>query len=110
MGFSDLEALGIIQNTTYTESYFRKNKKKIFEELSTCKNEMGFEQCHHICHEDFCNNRGVDPTKPIELVLPNDYGTKKSYDTEISVIYDQDLVEPEIIDVEVASEVDGDQN
>ena len=51
MGFSDLEALGIIQNTTYTENYFRKNKKKIMEELSTCKNEMGFEQCHHICHE-----------------------------------------------------------
>ena len=51
MGFSDLEALGIIQNTTYTENYFRKNKKKIMEELSTCKmHEMGFEQCHHICH------------------------------------------------------------
>ena len=51
MGFSDLEAIGIIQNTTYTERYFRKNKKKIMEELSTCKNDMGFEQCHHICDE-----------------------------------------------------------
>lgn len=109
MGFSDLEALGIIQNMTYTENYFRKNKKKIMEELSTCKmHEMGFEQCHHICHEDYCNNRGVDPTEEIKLVLPKDYGAKKSYDTEISVIYDQEPVVPELIDLEVVSEdVDG---
>lgn len=51
MSFSDLEALQIIQNTTYTETYFRKNIKKIMEELSTCKHDMGFEQCHHLCHE-----------------------------------------------------------
>ena len=59
---------------------------------------------------DYCNNRGVDPTEPIELVLPKDYGAKTSYDTEISVIYDQDAVVPELIDLEVESEkVDGEE-
>ena len=50
---------------------------------------------------DYCNNRGVDPTEPIELVLPKDYGAKTSYDTEITVIYDQEPVVPEVIDLEV---------
>jgi len=59
---------------------------------------------------DYCNNRGVDPTEPIELVLPKDYGAKTSYDTEITVIYDQEPVVPEVIDLEVESEkVDGEE-
>ena len=60
---------------------------------------------------DYCNNRGVDPTEPIELVLPKDYGSKTSYDTEISVIYEtEEPVVPELIDLEVESEkVDGEE-
>ena len=50
---------------------------------------------------DYCNNRGVDPAKPIELVLPKDYGVKNSYDTEISVIYDQEPVVPELIELDL---------